>query len=95
MLGCHSLYFEANTFLHGLLVIELHTMDPAEAAERHGRVPATAYDATHGFSDQYIVEVPVFDAMAAEVGLRKVEAVSRTFPSALPATVSLRYFLGD
>ncbi len=80
---------------HGLLVIELHTMDPAEAADRHGRVPATAYDATHGFSDQYIVEVPVFDAMAAEVGLRKVEAVSRTFPSALPATVSLRYFLGD
>ena len=78
----------------GLLVIELHTMSPAEAAERHGRMPATAYDATHGFTDQYIVEVPVFDAMAAEAGLRKVEALSRTFPRDLPATVSLRYFLG-
>ena len=78
----------------GLLVIELHTMSPAEASDRHGRMPATAYDATHGFTDQYIVEVPVFDAMAAEAGLRKVEGLSRTFPRDLPATVSLRYFLG-
>jgi hypothetical protein len=69
-------------------------MSPAEAAERHGRMPATAYDATHGFTDQYIVEVSVFDAMAAEAGLRKVEALSRTFPRDLPATVSLRYFIG-
>ena len=78
----------------GLLVIELHTMSPAEAAERHGRMPATAYDATHGFTDQYIVEVPVYDAMAAEAGLHKVEPLSRTFPRSLPATVSLRYFRG-
>ena len=79
----------------GLLVIELHTMSPAEAAERHGRMPATAYDATHGFTDQYIVEVPVYDAMAAEAGLQKVESLSRTFPRSLPATVSLRYFRGE
>lgn len=79
---------------HGLLVIELHTMAAAEAAERCGRMPATAYDATHGFSDQYIVEVPVYDAMALEAGLKKAEALSRTFPRVLPATVSLRYFQG-
>lgn len=77
---------------YGLLVIELHTVNPASAAERQGGMPATAYDATHGFSDQYIVGVPAYDAMAAEAGLAMVEASSRTFPRQLPATVSLRYF---
>lgn len=90
----HFLKWRPHVARHGLLVIELHTMSPEEAAERHGRMPATAYDATHGFSDQYIVEVPVFDAMAEEAGLEMVRAVSRTFPSSLPATVSLRYFRG-
>ncbi|MCH1574690.1 MAG: class I SAM-dependent methyltransferase [Flavobacteriales bacterium] len=90
----HFLKWRPHVEKHGLLVIELHTMSPEDAAERHGRMPATAYDATHGFSDQYIVEVPVYDAMAAEAGLHKVDAVSRTFPRQLPATVSLRYFLG-
>ena len=54
---------------YGLLLVELHTIDPEEAAESQGVVPATAYDATHGFSDQYIVEVSVFDAIAEEAGL--------------------------
>jgi hypothetical protein len=76
----------------GLLVIELHTVNPNQAAERQGAMPATAYDATHGFSDQYIVCVPTYDAMAAEAGLHMVEECSRTFPKKLPATVSLRYF---
>ena len=48
--------------------------------------PATAYDATHGFSDQYILEIPVYDAMAEEAGLRSVEAVGRNFPSKGAAT---------
>jgi hypothetical protein len=55
-------------------------------------MPATAYDATHGFADQYIVEVPVYDAMAAEAGLLIDHSCSRTFPKELPATVSIRYF---
>ena len=77
---------------YGLLVIELHTVPPSSAAEKQGGMPATAYDATHGFSDQYIVGVRTYDAMAVEAGLRKVEDCSRTFPRTLPATVSLRYF---
>ncbi len=90
----HFLKWCPHVARHGLLVIELHTMSPSDAAQRHGRMPATAYDATHGFSDQYIVEVPVYDAMAEEAGLIKDGSVSRTFPRALPATVSLRYFIG-
>ena len=77
---------------HGLLMIELHTVAPANAQKMQGRLPATAYDATHGFSDQYILEIPVFDAMAAEAGLQMDTESSRTFPSSLPATVSLRFF---
>ena len=77
---------------HGLLVVELHTIDPEAAADRQGDMPATAYDATHGFADQYIVEVPVYDAMAAEAGLSIDQSCSRTFPKELPATVSIRYF---
>ena len=80
---------------HGLLVVELHTIDPEDAAERQGGMPATAYDATHGFADQYIVEVPVFDAMAIEAGLTIEGESSRTFPSKLPATVSIRFFKAE
>ena len=77
---------------HGLLIIELHTVAPENAILMQGKLPATAYDATHGFSDQYILEIPVFDSMAAEAGLDMQMEHSRTFPSSLPATVSLRFF---
>ncbi|MBM55982.1 MAG: polyketide synthase [Euryarchaeota archaeon] len=76
---------------YGLLLLELHTIDPDDAASKQGGMPATAYDATHGFADQYIVEIPVFDAMAKEAGLTIDESNSRTFPSTLPATVSIRF----
>lgn len=89
----HFLKWAPYVAQHGLLVIELHTVTPAQAAERCGSMPATAYDATHGLTDQYIVEIPVFDTLAGEAGLEIVEASSRTFPERLPATVSLRYFL--
>ena len=46
---------------HGLLLIELHTIDPATVSLNLGKTPCTAYDVTHGFSDQYIVEIEVFE----------------------------------
>ena len=88
----HLLKWSPYVAQHGLLMIELHTVAPEDAQFMQGRLPATAYDATHGFSDQYILEIPVFDAMAREAGLQMDKAFSRTFPSTLPATVSLRFF---
>ena len=88
----HLLKWSPYVAQHGLLMIELHTVTPSDAKHMQGRLPATAYDATHGFSDQYIVEIPVFDAMAEEAGLAVASSNSRTFPSSQPATVSLRYF---
>ena len=86
----HFLKWRPHVARHGLLVIELHTMSPSDAAQRHGRMPATAYDATHGFSDQYIVEVPVYDAMAEEAGLIKDGSVSRTLVAG--ATLFLLFY---
>ncbi len=74
---------------YGLLVIELHTVPPEIVSENLGRSPATAYDATHGFSDQYIVEVPVFLKVAQEAGLHPDPQFSRKFPNSDLATVTV------
>ena len=73
----------------GLLVIELHTISPKLTAANLGRTAATAYNATHGFSDQYIVEIEVFNKVAAEAGLAPVEKHFTKFPDSDLATVSI------
>jgi len=78
----------------GLLVIELHTVDPSLVAKNLGRTAATAYDATHGFSDQYIVEVDVFNRIAAEAGLNPVEHHFSKFPNSDLASVSINLLRG-
>ncbi|WP_337965384.1 class I SAM-dependent methyltransferase [uncultured Flavobacterium sp.] len=79
----------------GLLLIELHTIDPKLAANNLGKTPATAYDATHGFSDQYIVELPVFNKIAAEAGLFPDNSFAKQFPDANIATVSINLLKGN
>jgi len=78
----------------GLLVIELHTVPPELTAQNLGRTAATAYDATHGYSDQYIVEVPIFNKVAAEAGLYPVEDYFTKFPNSDLATVSINLLKG-
>jgi hypothetical protein len=73
----------------GLLVIELHTIPPALASRNIGQTSATAYDATHGSSDQYILEVDVFNQIAAEAGLYTDAAHFCKFPNSDLATVSI------
>ena len=76
----------------GLLVLELHTLPPPLAAANLDRTPAVAYDGTHGFSDQYLVELPVFLDCAREAGLHADERFQARFPPSELATVSLNYF---
>ena len=78
----------------GLLLIELHTIDPALTASHLGKTAATAYDATHGFSDQYIVEIDVFNEIASEVGLFPDKAAFKRFPDSDIATVSINLLKG-
>ncbi len=81
-------------FVHkfGLLLIELHTVQPELVAANLGRTAATAYDATHGYSDQYIIEVDMFTKVLAEAGLHPNKNVSKKFPDTELATVTVNLF---
>jgi hypothetical protein len=79
----------------GLLMIELHTIAPSLTAANLGKTAATAYDATHGFSDQYIVEIPVLHKIAAEAGLYPDINFFKRFPDSNIATVSINLLKGN
>jgi hypothetical protein len=79
----------------GLLMIELHTVKPELVAQNIGKTAATAYDATHGYSDQYILEVDVFNAVASEAGLHPDENYFSKFPNNELATVSVNLLKGN
>jgi hypothetical protein len=78
----------------GLLIIELHTIDPKLNAQNLGKGASTAYDATHGYSDQYIVEVAVFNSIATEAGLCPNLQYFSKFPDNELATVSVNLLKG-
>ncbi|MCC1484215.1 class I SAM-dependent methyltransferase [Winogradskyella immobilis] len=78
----------------GLLIIELHTINPKLVATNIGKTAATAYDATHGYSDQYILEVDVFKTVAEKAGLKPVDAHFARFPNTDLATVSINLLRG-
>lgn len=79
---------------HGLLLIELHTVDPKIVAQNMGRTAVTAYDGTHGFSDQYIVELDVFLKVVREAGLTPVDTHAYKFPNSELASVSINLLVG-
>lgn len=78
----------------GLLIIELHTVSPHLTAANLGKTAATAYDATHGFSDQFIVEIDVLHKVAAEAGLFPDPNYFKKFPDSEIATVSINLLKG-
>ncbi len=78
----------------GLIVIELHTIPPQLTAQNLGKTAATAYDATHGFSDQYILEIDSFLKIIDEVGLKSDPVYFSKFPNSDLATVSIHYLIG-
>jgi hypothetical protein len=76
----------------GLLVLELHTLPPELAAANLRLTPVVAYDGTHGFSDQYLVELPIFLSCAREAGLQADDRYQAKFPASELATVSVNFF---
>jgi hypothetical protein len=76
----------------GLLVFEWHTLPPERAAAAAGLTAVAAYDAIHGYSDQYALEIPVFLACAAAAGLDHHPRFRAQFPSSDLGVVSLSYF---
>ncbi len=78
----------------GLLLIELHTIKPSVTASNLGLTAATAYDATHGFSDQFILELEVFQKVISEIGMKLDHKHFSKFPNNELATVSINYLIG-
>jgi hypothetical protein len=76
----------------GLLALELHTLPPELTAAHPDKTPAIGYDGTHGYSDQYLVELDVFLECAREAGLRADPRYSARFPPSELATVSINFF---
>src|SRR5262249_30835443 len=76
----------------GLLLMELHTLGPELTAANLDRTLAVAYDGTHGFSDQYLVEHEVFLACVREAGLVADDRFQAKFPPSDLATVSINFF---
>lgn len=76
---------------NGLLLIELHTVSADVTAKNIGKTPATAYDATHGFSDQYILELAVFHKIINQIGLTVDDKLFKKYPNTEYATVSINY----
>ncbi len=76
----------------GLLALELHTLPPELTAANLDKTPAVAYDGTHGFSDQYLVELPIFLDCAQEAGLHADQRFQCKFPPSELATVSINFF---
>jgi len=77
---------------YGLLILELHTITPKLTANHLGQTVATAYDGTHGFSDQYIIEVDIMLEAAAEAGLISDSKYQAYFPNEDLATISINLF---
>jgi hypothetical protein len=74
---------------YGLLLIELHTLSPDLVSVNLGKTPCTAYDITHGLSDQYIVEIDVFNEAVERTGLKINKNHYYKFPNSELSTVSI------
>ncbi len=74
---------------HGLLVLELHGLDHELTAANGGKTPIIAYEGTHGFSDQYILELPVYLNAAERAGLHIEQKYQNQFPRNELACISI------
>jgi len=85
----HFKTWQPYIYKHGLLVLELHTIKPIIASKNIGKTLATAYDATHGLSDQYIIEHDIFISAASYSNLVPVKEYQTLYPNQDMVTVSI------
>ena len=74
---------------HGLLLLELHTISPILASENIGKTITTAYDATHGYTDQYIIEIDIMLNCGKKAGLFPNLKYQKKYPNSDLATISI------
>ena len=76
----------------GLLLLELHCLPTHLTSDNIGLTTSTAYESTHGYSDQYIVELSTFINAAKEAGLVPETESRARFPDSDLATISINLF---
>ena len=76
---------------HGLILLELHTLNPNIIRERIGKTLSPAYDATHGYSDQYLIEHEVFLECIKKANLNYSKNDTILFPDNNYSTISINY----
>ena len=77
---------------HGLLILELHCLDPKIISNNIGLTGSAAYESTHGYSDQYIVNLECFLELAKKSGLNSVEEYELKFPDNELSNISINLF---
>ena len=74
-----------------MILLELHTIDPKFTKENQKLTPVIAYDTTHGYSDQYLVEHNIFKACLDQAGLNIDTNHQYLFPNKENPTISINY----
>ena len=77
---------------HGLLILELHCLDPNIITKNIGITASTAYESTHGYSDQYIVNLECFLKLANKAGLEPLREYQLKFPDNELSNISINLF---
>ena len=88
----HFISWKKYIYKHGLLILELHGLNTNLSVKNKSKTPTIAYEATHGYSDQYIVEYEVFLECAKEAGLEESKDYSKLFPNEKLVNISLNLF---
>ena len=73
----------------GLLIVELHSIKTTDTASNIGKSLATPYEATHGYTDQYIIELNSFLEAAKLANLEPEKNYSYKFPNDERTSVSI------
>ena len=77
---------------HGLLILELHCLAPKIISKNIGFTASTAYESTHGYSDQYIVNLECFLTLAKEAELKSIKEYQLKFPNNELSNISINLF---
>ena len=68
----------------------MHSIKSKDAALNVGKTLTTPYDATHGYTDQYIIEHSCFINAAKHAGLTPIPKYTFKFPDNQKTTVSIQ-----
>ena len=74
------------------MILELHCLNPEIINQNIGRTASTAYESTHGYSDQYIVNLECFLNLAKEAGLKSIKEYQLKFPDNELSNISINLF---